>query len=184
MGESISRLRLAERRAAELQMQNTYLSAQLLEMSELVDRAAKGSHVDRLLTACLIAQFGDDARVEIPIAVVDTIKAWIGTPPGLRVVTAKDDARSVWVISVEENPATQGGVDPGAPNGDRTITSVRDCSSCGGDHETVTTRAATDAEERNGVLCVATCPTTGADVEVRPVDVTPSPARPSLIVMP
>jgi hypothetical protein len=102
-GKTVARMRLLERTAAELQGQNTYLSDQVLRMSEVVDRAAKASHVDRLLIGALLRWFDADARAEIPIADVDALRVLLAHPPGLSVITTKDVERGLWVVELTEN---------------------------------------------------------------------------------
>lgn len=106
-GHTVARMRLLQRTAAELQTQNTYLSDQVLRMSSEVDKAAKASHVDRLLTSALLRHFTIEGRVELEIAEVDALRLELGTPPGLSVHTTKDPERGVWVIELAANPPSE-----------------------------------------------------------------------------
>lgn len=155
-GREVQRLRLAERTAAELKTQNTYLSAQVLQMQAAIDQAKRAAAIDRLLTASLLSRFGASAEdaeswtVELEIPLVDDVRVGMSTLPGMHIDTQKDLERGIWVISLRKNPAD--------------VPIIHGCSACGRDHIDPPRREPTDEEKANGVLWVAMCPEKGAEV--------------------
>lgn len=149
-GRTAQRLRLAEKSAAELQIQNTHLSAQVLRMGEAIDRAARASQMDRLLCGALLMAFGDNGVAHIPVPDVDALRLAMATPPGCAIHTRKDEELGIWVIDIKPNPPES--------------MTIRECSACGQDHVDPPRREPTDEEAAAGVLWVATCPTTHVDV--------------------
>jgi hypothetical protein len=149
-GKTVARLRLAERTAAELQLQNTHLSSEVLRMADKLDQAVRASHIDRLLTAALLNALATNGRAEIPILDVDALRLVMQTPPGAHVFTEKDEARGVWIIELRANPAE--------------AVVIHDCAGCGQDHIDPVTRVPTPEEMQKGIVWVATCPAKGVEV--------------------
>lgn len=162
-GRTVQHMRLLEKTTAELKTQNIHLSAQLLEMADQLDKAVKASHVDRLLNAAMLAEFGKECVVHLAIPNVDAMRMLMSQEPGVAIHTSKDLELGVWVIELRENP-------PASRN-------VFNCAGCRKDHVDIPQREVTEAETARGVLWVGVCPETQKEVFAfaeRPKD--PAPA--------
>lgn len=151
-GHTLQRIRLAEKEAAALKQENTYLSARVLQMSERLDTANKAMRQEKLLSAALIRLFGGETgELTIPIRVVDELRAEMSTPPGLAIHLEKCTDDGYWRIALRKNPDQQ--------------RMIHQCSACGHDHvDNLVTREPTDEEKAHGVVWVALCPVRNVEV--------------------